>query len=127
MQGAVAQQPAMASAWEAQRVRDHIESWAGAWLRGDVPAYLRHYAAEFKGAETSRGVWERQRRVRLDRNDIDLALHDVNVSVNGNRASARFIQRYRAGSYRDDGTKELQLELRDGAWVIVGESFRAVR
>jgi ketosteroid isomerase-like protein len=110
-----------------QQVRDRIESWAGAWLRGDPGDYLRHYAPEFKGDAPSRATWEKQRRQRLDNPDIQLDIEDLRVSVDHDQARADFIQRYESGGYSDSGRKQLVLERRGGQWLIVAEHWRPIR
>jgi ketosteroid isomerase-like protein len=110
-----------------QQVRDRIESWAGAWLRGDPGDYLRHYAPEFKGDAPSRAAWEKQRRQRLEKPDILLDIEDLRVSVEQDQARADFIQRYESGGYSDSGRKQLVLERRGGQWMLVAEHWRRIR
>ena len=77
-------------------VQDEVESavlaWARAWSSKNMQAYLGAYAPNFTppGGQ-SRSEWEADRKARiLPRSRIGVDLSDINVSVNGDRATARF-------------------------------------
>lgn len=108
-----------------EAVRVAIEQWLAAWSQHDVAAYLAAYGKEF-GPDNgmSRSDWEAMRRQRLaGRGEIFIALRELEIELDGaGKASARFLQDYRSGSYRESATpKQLQLAMEDGAWRIIAE------
>ncbi|MCK6392034.1 MAG: tetratricopeptide repeat protein, partial [Azonexus sp.] len=70
-----------------------VNAWANAWARKDMKAYLSAYASDFA---TPRGVsrkeWEqeRDRRIAGKSGKISVDVDDLQISVNGDRATARF-------------------------------------
>jgi Domain of unknown function (DUF4440) len=107
-----------------------VKRWARAWEQRDVTAYAAAYEGDFRGAGTaapaaSNAAWLAQRRERiLSKRDIEVALEDVQVSVqraapNGMpQANVRFVQRYRGDALKSITRKRLGLVLRDGKWLI---------
>ena len=103
-----------------------ILAWRDAWQARDIPAYLAHYAADFRpGRGRSRAQWERYRRRVIGKaRDIHIAIEGLAIERHGSRAVARFHQRYRASNYRDETDKELVLKREQGEWKIVAERSR---
>ena len=108
----------------ASAVRATLEAWAAAWSAGDVPQYLGHYASDFRPADGKTvEAWRAQRRERVGKGaGIRVTLADVEVSVEGARAAARFVQDYRNSHYKAVDRKLVML-VRDGKdWKIVEEA-----
>ncbi|WP_374338106.1 tetratricopeptide repeat protein [Methyloversatilis sp.] len=101
-----------------------VETWAAAWARKDVKAYLGHYAADFvvPGGKP-RGAWEAERRSRIDKpGAIEVKVENFRVKTTGNdRADVTFRQHYRAVGLKTSTTKTLTLVLRNGRWLIQQE------
>ena len=107
-----------------------VKRWARAWEQRDVAAYAAAYESDFRGAGTaapavSNAAWLAQRRERiLSKRDIEVALEDVQVSVQRAaptgmpQANVRFVQRYRGDALKSITRKRLGLVLRDGKWLI---------
>ncbi|MES2089264.1 MAG: DUF4440 domain-containing protein, partial [Pseudomonadota bacterium] len=53
---------------------------------------------------------------------ISVKLSNIDVSVNGNKATARFRQEYKADSLSVSSGKRIDLVRSGGEWVIVKES-----
>ena len=86
--------------------------------------YLGTYSKEFDPpGKMSRAVWESERRARIvGKNRISVKLSDVKVSVNGNKAVARFKQAYSADALNVSSRKTLELVKAGDRWMIVRES-----
>ena len=102
-----------------------VTSWAQAWARRDVDAYLAAYAADFSAQGVSRADWETQRRTRIEApKSIAVDISNLNIEQQGNSATATFRQAYRSDRLTSTVTKTLKLALVDGQWRIVGETSR---
>lgn len=102
-----------------------VKRWAKAWESQDLKAYFASYGDNFKPAKgRSRSAWEAFRRSRIEgKSSIQVRVQNLKVRVNGDKARARFTQRYRAGSFKATGRKTLNFELENGSWVIVSENI----
>jgi tetratricopeptide (TPR) repeat protein len=121
----VAAVPAAAPASTANRdVEAAVRAWASAWASKDMSNYLAAYGKEFDPpGKLSRSAWEQERRARiLGKNKISVQVSDMNVSVNGNRAVAKFRQAYSADSLNVSSRKTLELVKSGERWTIVRES-----
>jgi tetratricopeptide (TPR) repeat protein len=101
-----------------------LQSWATAWSKKDVKAYLSHYAKGFKTpGGASRASWESERASRIDKpGTIDVSVDDVRVSAEGaDQATVRFRQHYRSASIKSSTTKTLAMVRHDGRWLIEQE------
>lgn len=116
-------QAAPAIADEAVAVRQTIESWRGAWEKGDAQQYLTAYVEGFKGDAGNAKVWQAQRKQRLANGNITVKFTDMEVRMQTGEATARFTQVYRSQRYQDEGEKTLRLRRIDGQWRIDSERF----
>ena len=100
-----------------------IRDWALAWSRQDVPAYLAYYAGSFMPPRgLDRAAWEAERNRRIQTpKQIKVEVSDLRVEVKGDKAQARFRQRYEAEHLKGTYSKTLDLELQEGKWKIVRE------
>ncbi len=102
-----------------------VNSWAQAWSRRDVDAYLAAYASDFSAAGMSRTTWEAQRRARIMApKRIEVQISDLKVEQQADTASATFRQVYRSDRLNSTVTKTLKLTLQNGQWRIVEETSR---
>ncbi|RZI80999.1 MAG: tetratricopeptide repeat protein [Rubrivivax sp.] len=105
-----------------REVEAAVREWAAAWSAKDVDGYLASYSRSFDGGKT-RKAWEQERRDRIvSKRNISVKLSDINVTVNGDKATARFRQEYKADSLDISSGKRLDLVRSGGNWVIVKES-----
>lgn len=107
-----------------QGVELAVRSWAKAWASKNVPDYLAAYAPSFKPpANQSRSEWEAARKARIvPRSSISVELNHIVVTVNGNKATARFHQTYRSDGINKSSRKSLELIRMANRWLIVQES-----
>jgi tetratricopeptide (TPR) repeat protein len=101
-----------------------VQAWAAAWSAKDMGGYLGAYGKEFDPpAKMSRAAWESERRARIvGKNRISVKLSDLAVSVNGNKAVAKFKQAYSADALNVSSRKTLELVKAGDRWMIVKES-----
>jgi ketosteroid isomerase-like protein len=89
--------------------------------------YLAAYGKEFDppGKQT-RQAWEAERRSRiLGKSKITVNISDLHVTVNGNKAVARFKQAYSADALHVSSRKTLELVKSGDRWTIARESTGA--
>lgn len=100
-----------------------VRDWAQAWSRQDVPAYLAFYADNFAPPRgLDRAAWEAERKQRLQApKQIKVEVSNLRVQIKGDKAQARFSQRYEADHLKGTYSKTLDLALQDGQWKIVRE------
>ncbi|MDO9196621.1 nuclear transport factor 2 family protein [Rhodoferax sp.] len=101
-----------------------VRAWAKAWSAKDMSAYLGAYAKEFTpSTKQSRSAWEEDRRKRIvGKASISVKLDNLTVTVNGNKAVAKFRQDYRADALAVSSRKTLELLKTGDQWLIVKES-----
>ncbi len=118
---------AAASTGNSRDVEAAVQAWAAAWSAKDMGAYLGAYGKEFDPpGKMSRKAWEDERRARIvGKSRITVKLTEVSVSVNGNRATAKFRQAYSADTLNVSSRKTLDLVKAGDRWVIVRESTGA--
>ena len=89
-----------------------------------MAAYLDAYSDKFQPAGGgSLAAWKEGRRVRIvGKQDIEVSVRNLQVSVNGDEATAKFRQHYVAGALNTTTRKTLQLRHEKGQWHIVRES-----
>ncbi len=104
-----------------------VNAWASAWARKDMKAYLGAYASNFDTPKgMSRKAWEEEREQRIagKSGKISVGIEALQVSVNGDTATARFRQHYKATGMSTSTTKTLTLVRSGGRWLIQEEKSR---
>ena len=116
--------PATASDSSTQAVTAAVQAWASAWAAKDMKAYLGAYDKSFDPpGNQNRAAWEKEREARIvSKSRISVKLSDINVSVKGDKATARFRQAYSADALNVTSRKTLDLVHNNGRWTIVRES-----
>jgi tetratricopeptide (TPR) repeat protein len=111
------------AASDKQDVEKAIRDWAAAWSRKDVKAYLAAYARDFQTpAGEARSAWEAERTRRINKSEpIQVGVENLQVSVEGERATAKFRQHYKSGKLKTAATKTMVMVRRDGKWLIQQE------
>ena len=105
-------------------VETAVKAWASAWSRRDMNGYYAAYANDYSGQAGSRKAWEQERRDRIaNRKNIKVEVSGLRVTVNGDKATAKFRQSYASDSLDVTSSKTLQLVRGgNGKWVIRQES-----
>lgn len=101
-----------------------MRAWAAAWAAKNMTSYLAAYGRDFTPAgKQSRSAWEDERRARIvGKSRITVTLNNLDVSVNGDKATAKFRQDYAADSLDITSRKTLELVKAGDRWLIVRES-----
>lgn len=111
------------SAAQTAAVEKSVRDWANAWAEQDMKRYLAAYASNFEvPGGASRASWEEGRRIRIvGKSDIAVQLEQLQISVDGDKAVARFLQRYKADALNVRSRKTLHLIQQGGNWRITRE------
>ena len=109
---------------EAAKDAKEVTTAVQAWAAKDMKAYLAAYGKDFDPpGRMTRAAWEKERESRIvGKSKITVQVSDLNVSVNGNQATARFRQAYSADSLNVSSRKTLDLVESNGRWLIVREA-----
>ncbi|MCU0925469.1 MAG: tetratricopeptide repeat protein [Hydrogenophaga sp.] len=117
-------QPVAPSGAVQDDVEAAVQAWAKAWSSKNMQAYLGAYAQNFTppGGQ-SRSEWEADRRARIvPRSRIGVDLSDINITVNGDRATVRFRQAYSSDTLNVTSRKTLDMVKSGNRWLIVRET-----
>lgn len=108
---------------EREDVANIVNGWARAWSAQDVKAYLGYYGGDFQPpGNQSRKAWEEERRSRISgKGRISVKVEALQVSVEGNTATARFRQVYVSDQLTANTRKTLVLTQRNNKWQIKQE------
>ena len=104
-----------------------IVAWADAWSRKDMRAYLGAYASDFETPKgMSRKAWEQEREKRIagKGGKISVSVDTPQVTINGDKATAKFRQHYKATGLSSSTTKTLVLVRNGSKWLIKEENAR---
>jgi tetratricopeptide (TPR) repeat protein len=118
--------PAKASVGNDEVVKA-MTAWADAWSNKDMKAYLGAYARDFNTPKgMSRKAWEAEREQRIagKGGKISVSFDAPQVSINGDKATARFRQHYKAAGLSSSTTKTLMFVRAGSKWLIKEENAR---
>ena len=104
-----------------------INAWADAWSRKDMKAYLAAYASDFDTPKgMSRKAWEQEREQRIagKGGKISVSVDTPVVTINGDKATAKFRQHYKATGLSSSTTKTLVMVRSGSKWLIQEENAR---
>jgi len=104
-----------------------INAWASAWEKKDMAAYLSAYAADFRPPKgMSRKDWEaeRTRRIAGKGGKITVRIEELQTAVDGDSATVKFRQHYKAPGLSSSATKTMTLVRNNGRWLIKEENAR---
>ncbi len=122
---APAQTPVAAKAdASSEDITKALAGWASAWSRKDVKTYLAYYSADFKPPKgLSRKAWEAQREERIagKGGKIVVSFDDPKITVNGDKATVKFRQHYKASSLATSTNKTLIMVRSGSKWLIQDE------
>ena len=101
-----------------------VRTWAAAWAGKDMNSYLASYGKDFATPRgQARKAWEDDRRSRITgKSRISVKIDNLEVTVKGDKATAKFKQIYSADSLNVSSRKTLNVAKMADRWVIVKES-----
>jgi murein L,D-transpeptidase YafK len=109
---------------EEAAIQSALAVWAKAWSQKDMPRYLSAYADTFTPSEKmSRAKWESDRRLRIvSKKSISVGVSQVQISLQGQKATVRFQQIYESDSFKGISRKTLEMHKQGQRWLIVRET-----
>lgn len=85
--------------------------------------YVAAYTGDFAGQSGSHKKWVDERRDRIaGKKSIKVGVSELKISVNGDKATARFRQNYESDALSTSSRKTLELVRSGGKWLIRQES-----
>lgn len=105
-------------------VESAVRAWASAWAGQDMDRYLAAYGPDFTPAGgQSRKGWEEDRRARIvGKSSISVNIENLVIKVDGQNATAKFRQIYRADNLNVSSRKTLDMQRSGNQWHIRKES-----
>lgn len=108
-----------------KNVRERLDLWVTAWMKGDMDRYGSCYSESFRSDGMDKVAWvERKRYLSTVYDYIRVTISDPVISVEGNRVRADFSQEYQSSGYKAVGKKTLVLENEDRTWKILQEIWK---
>ncbi len=106
-------------------VNQTVAAWLKAWNEKNISSYTAFYAPDFKSKDMGLDKWLDDKRVKFSTSKgVKITAKDVKITMNPDATTTVvFEQRYKTGSYKDRGTKQLILAKRDGRWRITSEEW----
>lgn len=104
-----------------------ISAWANAWSHKDIKTYLAQYAADFNTPKNMpRKVWENERTDRIagKPGKISVTYDEPRITLNGDKATAKFRQHYKATGLSTSTNKTLIFVRSGNRWLIQEELSR---
>ncbi|MCZ7654428.1 MAG: hypothetical protein M5R42_09345 [Rhodocyclaceae bacterium] len=104
-------------------VENAIRDWAKAWSGKTSRPILPHMRlTSRRRVAKQRSAWEAGRTRRIDKpGAIQVTIENMQITVEGDEAKAKFRQLYKSGKFKSTATKSLVLVKRDGKWLIQQE------
>jgi tetratricopeptide (TPR) repeat protein len=105
-------------------VETAVRGWASAWAGQDMDRYFAAYGSDFTpGGGQNRKSWEEDRRARIvGKSSISVNIENLVIKVDGQNATARFRQVYRADNLNISSRKTLDMQRAGNQWHIRKES-----
>ncbi|MCR6479703.1 tetratricopeptide repeat protein [Variovorax sp. ZS18.2.2] len=115
---------AAAAPASAAEVESAVRGWASAWAGQDMDRYFAAYGSDFTpGGGQSRKGWEEDRRARIvGKSSISVNIENLVIKVDGQNATAKFRQIYRADNLNISSRKTLDMQRSGNQWHIRKES-----
>ena len=116
------------TAAEVRAARELVVSWRDAWERRDLDAFGVTIAKSYRAGDLDREALLAQKKGAFEKaTRITVGMEDVDIQVEGERATVAFRQTYVSDRHSDRGRKTLVLAKEEGSWRIVSESFEPSR
>jgi tetratricopeptide (TPR) repeat protein/ketosteroid isomerase-like protein len=105
-----------------QDVQNVVLKWAASWESGDMKTYGSFYASNFQSKGMTLNQWiSYKTNVHQKSKNITIRIDDLQISAEGNSATAVFTQSYSSSILKDKGKKTLELRKTNNEWKIYKE------
>ncbi len=124
---AVATAPAKTGEDSSGEVAKALAAWASAWSHKDVKSYFAAYSSNFAPPKgLTRKAWEKEREERIagKPGSISVTYDKPEIRIDGNKATVKIRQHYKAGSLDTSTIKTLIFTRTANRWLIVEENAR---
>jgi len=99
-----------------------VNKWLASWKSGDMKAFRSCYASDFQSKGKNLDTWVSYKaNVYQKSKNIDISIDNLQISADGNIATATFTQNYSSSILKDSGTKTLELRKINDEWSIYRE------
>jgi ketosteroid isomerase-like protein len=103
-------------------VQDLVNQWLNSWQVGDSKTYRACYADDFRSQGKNLNSWIAHKdRVFRKSKKITIAIDDLQIAVDGDKAKVTFLQHYRSSITKDSVRKTLHLKKVNDEWKIFRE------
>jgi ketosteroid isomerase-like protein len=118
----------ISSAGKIDDVRARVYAWCESWQNRDIDGYMSFYSQNFrsKGLDYRGWMQNKKKHFKMIR-DLRVEISDLGVFIEGEYATARFIQRYQDPKISDVGEKTLTMIQSGGKWKIVSEEWKPLK
>ena len=107
-----------------QVVRNLVIKWVASWESGDMKTYRSCYASDFQSKGMNLNAWISYKTyVHKRSKNININIDDLQISADGNNATAVFTQNYSSSTSKDSGKKTLKLRKINDEWKIYKENI----
>lgn len=115
----------MASAGNIDDVRANVYAWSRSWQNRDIDGYMSFYSPDFRSDGLDYQEWK-QKQAELFKlpGDVRVDISDLCVFIEGEYATATFLQRYQDSKISDVGEKTLTMVQSNDKWQIVAEVWK---
>ena len=112
-----------ADAEKQKAIDSTLNTWISAIINKNIDVYFNTYAANFETPDGStRQQWERKRKLEINKEpNPDIKISYLTIEPKGNRAMAVFMQTQSSNTDHEAVQKILDLENKNGRWLIVRE------
>lgn len=115
----------IATASQIDDVRANVYAWGKSWQNRDIKSFMSFYSSDFRSEGLDYKGWM-QKKTKLFKTsgDIRVEITDLGVFIEGEYATAMFVQRYHGSKFSDAGEKTLTMVNSNGKWKIVSEAWK---
>lgn len=101
---------------------DFVEKWRKSWSGKDINTYMSCYSKNFRSGGLDKSGWKKKKTYLNQKYDfIQVSIDNIVVERIKKKAKISFFQTYQSDLYQTSGTKNLQLVMEDGQWMIEKE------
>jgi hypothetical protein len=116
----------------AEAVRNLLDRWEKSQDARNFAAYKSCYAPQFFGIKRTKSGSETRMnytqwlgdRQKMLKNTIDVGVQNLEITIENDTATARFIQQFQSVNYQDTGQKILKIKMFDGEAKIIYEELK---
>ncbi|MFC2172624.1 ankyrin repeat domain-containing protein [Acidobacteriota bacterium] len=111
---------------ETDILRNLVYDWRQAWEDKTVETYMSFYSLDFRTESMNHIAWRAKKVGIFQNREISVDISEPEITIQDNRATAKFKQLYRSDLHSDYGEKTLVLIRSDGPWKIISEEWKSL-